>query len=198
MTVKKASAQSEKSSAKITQAIIWGIVVLAVVALGVLVSRPAGTVNKNIGRAELEKLVSEGALLVDVRSPAEYEMGIISGAINVEYTTISGPAEKWDKSKPVIVYCATGARSLDAAATLVGMGFKKVYNLTSGIQGYAAEGGSVVAPPPSTDTSANDGSATDTAAPDASSTSTASTSTASSGSGTSGKRPVLIEFYTNG
>ncbi len=75
-------------------------------------------------------LVDAGAKLVDVRSPGEFASGHIDGAINVpvsELATRTG--ELGDKSKPVVVYCASGMRSASAASMLRRAGFAEVHDL---------------------------------------------------------------------
>lgn len=72
-----------------------------------------------------------GALLVDVRTPEEYEEKHIGGAVNIPNETISDtpPAGLPDKDAKLIVYCRTGVRSLQAADKLVEMGYTDVYDM---------------------------------------------------------------------
>ena len=112
----------------------------AVFAAGVVFAlvTPAQDVRKDIGNEELTQLQSGGAFLVDVRSPAEYATGYLAGAVNVPLTELSQAAKSWDKSRPIVVYCATGARSANAAISLSALGFKKVYNLSKGVVAWNA------------------------------------------------------------
>lgn len=72
-----------------------------------------------VAPAQAKKLVSDGALLVDVRSPGEFAGGHIPGALNVPVSDIGGrAAELVKKGKPIVVYCASGMRSGSAARTL--------------------------------------------------------------------------------
>lgn len=80
---------------------------------------------------EARQMVANGAQLVDVRSPAEYGMGAIPGSLNVPLQAIHLAHEHLDKSKPVIVYCASGMRSEQAKGALAQMGFNAVHNLGS-------------------------------------------------------------------
>ena len=80
--------------------------------------------------AEAHKLVDEGAALVDVRSPGEFSGGHIPGAVNIPVDEVEQRAgEIGAGSRPVVVYCRSGARSARAAATLQRLGFKQVVNL---------------------------------------------------------------------
>ena len=77
------------------------------------------------------EMVANGAQLVDVRSPQEFGMGAIPGSLNVPLHTIHGAEQHLDKSKPVIVYCASGMRSEQAKGVLSQLGFDAVHNLGS-------------------------------------------------------------------
>ena len=124
---------------KPSKVLIWVAVAALVAIIGYALGRPAGGVQQNIGDKELIDLVAQGARLVDVRSPGEYGMGHIEGAENVPDTQIAGAAQDWDREQPIVLYCATGARSADAMATLAGMGFKKLYNHTQGTSGWSGK-----------------------------------------------------------
>ena len=73
--------------------------------------------------------------LLDVRTPAEYSSGHISNAVNVNWNgdDFDAKVNKFDKSKPIFVYCKVGGRSSDAAARLAELGFTEIYNLDGGI-----------------------------------------------------------------
>lgn len=77
------------------------------------------------------KLVAEGAVLVDVRSPGEFSSGHIDGAINVPVQSIPAKASAMDPAKVHVLYCASGARSAQAKSFLERSGFEKVHNLGS-------------------------------------------------------------------
>lgn len=84
----------------------------------------------NISGDEARQLVKSGALLVDVRSPAEFAGGHIEGAINVPLQTLGANMKKLgDKERPVVVYCASGVRSSSAAGMIKGAGYADVRNL---------------------------------------------------------------------
>lgn len=81
-------------------------------------------------------------VVVDVRTSPELVGGVIPQAIHMDY---NGPdfekqIDKLDKNKPVLVYCATGGRSAGAGELLLEKGFKKVYNLDGGLNGWRAAG----------------------------------------------------------
>jgi phage shock protein E len=86
----------------------------------------------NIGKSEARQIVSNGARLIDVRSPSEFASGHIDGASNIPVSEIGNrTAELQPLDRPIVLYCASGTRSAMAARTLRSSGFTKVYNLGS-------------------------------------------------------------------
>jgi len=71
--------------------------------------------------------IPAGALVVDVRTAAEFGGTHFPGAINVPVQEIAGRAsELGDKGRPIVVYCRSGHRSAAAKAKLVEAGFTAV------------------------------------------------------------------------
>ena len=92
-----------------------------------------------------EKLkATENPQLLDVRTPEEYGSGHIGDAKNVNWNgnNFAADASKYDKSKPIFVYCKVGGRSAQAADKLAELGFKEIYNLDGGIMKWNATGNS--------------------------------------------------------
>ena len=88
---------------------------------------------------EVEKILkNSGGILVDVRSPKEYEEGHMEGAISIPEYEIKKKAKILlpNKEKVIIVYCSSGGRSKKAKEELKNMGYKYVYNLYNGYQNY--------------------------------------------------------------
>lgn len=86
---------------------------------------------KKISLSKANELISSGAVLLDVRSAAEYKRGHLDKAINAPYTEIHAAISNIvpDKEQNVIVYCVTGKRSSQAKYTLDYMGYKNVFYL---------------------------------------------------------------------
>lgn len=82
------------------------------------------------------------AQILDVRTPGEFALEHIDQAINIDWLSNDFVAntEKLDKSKPVFVYCKSGARSAKSAAKLQELGFKTIYELQGGILKWNAAG----------------------------------------------------------
>lgn len=71
------------------------------------------------------QLVAEGALLLDVRSPAEFQRGHLTLAANIPADELRARiADVGTTQRPVVVYCETGARSAQASAVLTGAGYQ--------------------------------------------------------------------------
>jgi rhodanese-related sulfurtransferase len=74
------------------------------------------------------KLLNEGAQIIDVRSPGEYQTGHIKGSVNIPVDQLQHHLSKVKKDKPVITCCASGMRSGMAKRVLLSNGFTAVYN----------------------------------------------------------------------
>ncbi len=79
-------------------------------------------------RTQLPTLLSSGGVVVDVRSRGEFSSGSAKGSINIPLDELEKGSSKLDKSKPVIVCCASGTRSGMAASLLKRKGFESVVN----------------------------------------------------------------------
>lgn len=83
----------------------------------------------------------ENAFLIDVRTPAEYKKGHIRGATNIDFNQVENMKlafENLDRNQPMLIYCAAGGRSYKTSFLMKEMGFKQVYELSSGISGWKA------------------------------------------------------------
>ena len=85
----------------------------------------------DISLDELKKFQEEGAIIIDVRSPQEYNEGHIGGAISIPEYELKKNAESLLKNKDenIIVYCSSGTRSRKAQKILQKLGYRNVYNL---------------------------------------------------------------------
>lgn len=84
----------------------------------------------------------QDATLVDVREADEFAAGHIINARHIPLSQVEARAGevKKNKSKPVIVYCATGVRSGAAVAALKKSGYEQVFNLAGGITAWKQAG----------------------------------------------------------
>jgi phage shock protein E len=77
----------------------------------------------------VEQQLSAGGQLIDVRSPFEFRQGALSGAINMPVDNFINLKDAIDKTKPVLLYCRTGARSEMIKRYLEQLGFNQVHNI---------------------------------------------------------------------
>lgn len=90
-----------------------------------------------------EKIKStSNAQILDVRTPEEFSSDHIDQAVNINWNDANflNNVAKYDKTKPVFVYCLSGGRSKKAADKLEALGFAKIYNLDGGILKWNAQG----------------------------------------------------------
>ena len=73
-------------------------------------------------------LKAPGAKVIDVRTPAEFAGGHVAGSINIPLNEVPNRAQEFRSDSPVIVCCASGNRSGQAAHFLQGQGFENIYN----------------------------------------------------------------------
>ena len=101
-----------------------------VFAIAVLVGFVVLTRLGKVAPAKARALVEGGALLVDVRTEAEFASGHLPGASNVPLDRLSHrAADLAGKGKPLVVYCASGMRSASAKRILARAGAGEVYDL---------------------------------------------------------------------
>lgn len=71
--------------------------------------------------------------LIDVREPAEYAAGSVTGAVNIPLNELPRRLGELDRQRPVVLLCRSGNRSRQAATYLAAAGFTDVINLAGGI-----------------------------------------------------------------
>ena len=79
-------------------------------------------------KVNLQEVISNGAIILDVRTKGEYQSGHLSNSINIPVDNLQGNLKKLDKNRPIITCCASGARSASARRVLLSNGFEQVYN----------------------------------------------------------------------
>ena len=81
-------------------------------------------------------------IIVDVRTPAEYDEGHIENALNVDFNSGNFESEigKLDRAKKYLMHCRSGNRSRGALEIMVELDFEEVYHLYEGIIGWDKAG----------------------------------------------------------
>lgn len=81
------------------------------------------------GKSKLKEAIKNGAVIIDVRTPYEYDQGKVPGSINIPVDRIPVSIERIKAmNKPVIVCCASGTRSGTAKQILNKAGIQNVIN----------------------------------------------------------------------
>jgi len=95
---------------------------------------------KNINGEDAYKLINRDkeVVILDVRSKEEYDNGHIPGAKLFPVQGLSMRIDELDEyiDKPILVYCASGARSPRAVDTLIENDFSNIYHLNRGISSW--------------------------------------------------------------
>jgi len=86
-------------------------------------------------------LQQEGVIVLDIREPAEFDMGHLPGGVNVprgllEFMVGTNPALS-NPQATILLYCKNGGRSTLAAQTMKQMGFDNVKMLVGGFEGWS-------------------------------------------------------------
>ncbi len=102
---------------------------------------------KSLSPAAAAALVKEGALLVDIREPAERQSGVIPDAAHAPLSKLETCDIPAAPGQPVIFHCRSGGRTAMNAAALAGkVGGSDAYLLEGGIDGWRSQGLPVVQP----------------------------------------------------
>jgi len=111
----------------------------------------AGFVASNILKGDVEPWYAEDypdrtadGVVLDVRSPREYETWHIPGAVNVPLSKLRALLDTLDRGRPVYVYCKVGFRSYLAYRILKQSGFQRVRTLSGGSMTFCAYHGTGV------------------------------------------------------
>ena len=108
----------------------WTIALIAVAVLATFcLLKRMSFVSEATARQHLAK----GALVIDVRSPEEFQNGNVPNAINIPLGELrdSLPLRVKDRNQVLLLHCLSGGRSAIAQQQLKGMGYTTVFNLGS-------------------------------------------------------------------
>ncbi len=94
-------------------------------------------VYRHVHVSDVRKLVEEGAYIVDVREPAEYEKGHIVTAVNVPLSQLRARMDEIPKDRPVYLHCRSAQRSYNALLALQHKGWTNLYNIAGSFLGVS-------------------------------------------------------------
>jgi phage shock protein E len=109
---------------------MWYVVIVILLVFGGLQLIKAAT---QISESQARELIKKGAVILDVRTEAEFQARSIAGVTNVPLDRFEKTLPKLatDKGQPVLLHCQSGARSGMAVKTAEGLGYTNVHNLGS-------------------------------------------------------------------
>ncbi|WP_298137636.1 rhodanese-like domain-containing protein [Acidiferrobacter sp.] len=120
----------------------WYLFLALAVVVGLLIAGPAiegGPGGQRVTTHEAVQMLNhKSAVVIDVREPQEFTSGHIARAINIPLGQVAARTQELKKYKerPVILCCASGARSARAASALRKAGFTDVRNLSGGLAAW--------------------------------------------------------------
>ena len=145
----KSTTSQKKSAQKKGSFPIWavaiGILVVAV-AVGIILSQSGGTraaqaaLPAEITVQQAAQKQKEGAFLLDVREPSEWNEIHVPGATLIPLGQLASRLNEVPKDKPVVVICRSGNRSAQARDLLLGSGFTSVTSVAGGVNDWKAKG----------------------------------------------------------
>jgi rhodanese-related sulfurtransferase len=112
------------------------IMSMALLAYSIQSQAQVNTGKRTITEKRFErKMQKKSAVLLDVRTPEEFQSGHLPGAVNIDVQKddFEQNIQPLDKNKTYLIYCKSGRRSEKALKMLYDAGFKKAYHLKGGI-----------------------------------------------------------------
>jgi len=101
-----------------------------------------GRIRPTVNATRALDLVKDGATLVDVRESSEWKSGHAPRAVHIPLGQIDQGARRLQKSRPVVVVCASGMRSRTAAKQLRTLGYEAT-SVSGGMAAWQRAGGEV-------------------------------------------------------
>jgi phage shock protein E len=108
----------------------WTVLIIAAIVIAAfLLAKRASFISESAAREHLRA----GALVIDVRSPEEFQQGHIAGAINIPLGQINRelPIQVPDKNRVLLLHCLSGGRSAIAKQQARKLGYPNSFNLGS-------------------------------------------------------------------
>ncbi len=124
------------------------LAVAAIASVGLLAGCSSNNeATKKVDPVEFSEVIAQpGVIILDVRTPEEFNAGHIPNAININVadSNFSSEVSKLDKNATVAVYCRSANRSAVATNEMADLGFTDMYDMQGGIIDWEAAGGPVV------------------------------------------------------
>lgn len=111
------------------------LLLLAVLVTGLSACAQSGGSNLDVNQVSQMLAEDENIVLIDVRTPEEFQQGHLEGAklINFYDANFQDEVKKLDQAKKYVVYCRSGGRSAKSVDAMKKLGFSEVYNMSGGV-----------------------------------------------------------------
>ena len=93
---------------------------------------------KVLEKDNFQVLMQQKSQVIDVRTPEEYALGYIEGAILIDYkaSDFQASISALNRNVTYLIYCRSGNRSGKASKIMDSLGFKKIYDLKGGYMNW--------------------------------------------------------------
>jgi phage shock protein E len=120
--------------------LLLSVLVLAVIACQRADSQAVATISNQALADEIKN--GKAPLILDVRTPEEYQAGHIPGAVNIPHDQLASRLSELpiSKSDEVVVHCEKGGRAAKAESVLAAAGYKNVVDLQGHMQAWRESG----------------------------------------------------------
>ena len=116
-----------------------GTIAMALAVLFYELRQKAGSIA-SLSATQAVQLINQGAHVVDIREPAQFDTGHIVDAINIPADELAGAMDKkLKKAKSIIIVCDSGMRSGKAVAALRKSGHETAFNLHGGLTAWRTD-----------------------------------------------------------
>jgi rhodanese-related sulfurtransferase len=141
-THKRASrARSGRRSRRGGLSLPWiALAIVLVVAAGIIVLVPRNALPAEVDVTRAHAMYTGGALLVDVRTQAEFDEVHIPGSQLVPLEQLPDRLAELPRDRDIVVVCRTGNRNKEGIAILQDAGFDRVTCMGGGLRAWAAAG----------------------------------------------------------
>ena len=122
---------------------IWLFVTLLLVPVLALAALPIENISAKTAAGLIqENLSNPDFIILDIRTPREFDAGHIAGARNIDFyaKTFAQEVRSLDREKTYLIYCRSGNRSGQLMGALEKMHFKKVFHMRSGLVDWVGQG----------------------------------------------------------
>jgi rhodanese-related sulfurtransferase len=141
-------AAARRRARRSNPALLWGgLLTLALIAAAVLVFRPRAATEapspgppSEISVAQAYEGFEQGAFMLDVREPDEWDAFHIPGATLIPLGQLAARVDELPRDQRIIVVCRSGNRSSQGRDTLLAAGFSDVTSMTGGVTAWSSAG----------------------------------------------------------